>query len=148
MIIVLDEFVDKAIAMLLVDGNDMVQELASQGSKIAFDEWTLPWTVVSGADFLDTAHFQEGTDTVTVDPVVVTEQEPGLLIEGHGFFKLKDDPFHAMEACDVEVEYLTTGMIEDNKDIQYLERQRRHRTEIDSPRFMKMVPDEGQPGLR
>jgi hypothetical protein len=35
-------------------------------------------------------------------------------------------------------------MIEDYEDIQNLECQRRHRTEIDGPRFMKMIPDEGQ----
>ena len=50
-------------------------------SKITFDKWILPRTSIRCFNFFDTAHTKEITDSVAIDPVVVSKQEPGLLIE-------------------------------------------------------------------
>ena len=103
MVIFLDVLFDQAIAILIVDRNNMVQEFSTQSPEEALDEWILPGTVIGGTDFLNPTPIQEGTDTVAIDPVIVPEHESRLPIERHGFLELKDDPFHAGKSGNVKV---------------------------------------------
>lgn len=107
----------------------------------------MPRTVVGRADFLDPAHIQESAHTVAIDPVIITEQEPGLSIIGHGFFELPDDPVHAWIPGDSEVKDLAPGVIEDHEDIEDFESQSRYRAEVNGPGFLEMIPDKGKPRL-
>ena len=74
LMVVLDILVPHLAKVALIKHDDVVEHLSAKCADQPFNKRILPGIVVGSADFLDTAHFQEGANSIAIDPVVVTEQ--------------------------------------------------------------------------
>ena len=99
----------------------------------------LPGAPVGRFDFCNPSSHEKAAHLVSVDSVVVTEQIAGLLTKRHRFPQLLDHPVHRGMRRHSKMHDLTTGMIQESKNVQNLKANSRHREEVHGPGHFEVI---------
>ena len=134
--------------VMLTEDDEVVGALSPDGADHPFAVWILPWRSRSCDDFLDSHVPHAMTEERAIDGVAISKQKSRFGTVGRERFDdLLSRPLGRRMRRHVEVNDAPTLVREDHEAIQQAEGGRRHDEEVAGDGAVKMVPEEGAPGL-
>ena len=134
-----------ASEMALVQSDDMIETVASQGSDEPLHERVLPWTSRCAEDLPDPHALDPPLKRAAVDRVTISKEILWRAVPWEGFDDLLGRPLSRRILGDVEVQNFPSRMYEHNQDEQELEPDRRYDEEIDRHQVIDMILEEHLP---
>ncbi len=133
--------------MPFIDRNHVIQALAPNASNDPFNVTILPRTSSGDSKLLNIHFFNPVVETVTVDPVSISNQVARRTVVGKGFDDLLSGPFCRWMFGHVEVYELATVVDQHHKDKQDSQPERWHCEEIHRDQVPDMIGQECLPRL-
>jgi hypothetical protein len=137
----------KPMQVGLVQDGDVVQDLPSATENPALRERILPGRPVGRSNDFHTHVFQGSRYDLSVLPVAVEDHVPRRMVFRERFPELLNDPQGVGLGRDRELEDLSPRMVDDEKDLQDIERCRGDREEVHAGQAVFVVSQEGDPPL-
>ncbi len=119
--------------MSLVEYDDVIEKFTAKRSDDTLGEGILPGTSVSNSDLLDATGLQELWDAISVDCVIISKEILGLLTKRCCFSQLLHSPFHGWTVGHSPPDTLSSRVLHDDEDVEYLKSDRRDCEEIHGP---------------
>lgn len=145
--IVADVLAKQSAEVPFPEDYDVVEHLCAAAQNPALGRSVLPGGPVSCPYRLDTQRLDHGDDSWGELRVAVEDQVARRGLEGERLPELMDDPRRCGVGCDIEVEDLATGVVDDEQDVEDAEGDGRDGEEIHGGDDIPMVPEEGPPVL-
>jgi hypothetical protein len=133
--------------MSLMERNDVIQHLSSAAAHPSLGDSVLPGTPETRPNRLDPARLQKLTHFAAEFGVAVEQDIAVRTGPRQGLPQLLNDPIAGWVRRGIEVKDAATLMFDDEEAIEHLERQRRHREEVERRHHLAVIVKEGQPTL-
>src|SRR6266700_6562918 len=134
--------------MALVQSDDMIEAVASQGSDEPLNEWVLPRTSQCAENLLDPHALDTPLKRAAVDRITISKEILWRGAPWEGFDDLLGRPLSSRIPGDVEVQNFPSRMFKHNQDEEELESNRRYDEEIDRHQVIHMILQERLPCRR
>ncbi len=133
--------------MALVEDDDVVQALSPQGPRQSLRDRIGLRRPIRSPDPNHAKSGEPGVEVLAVDVVTVVDQVDRLSAPGSGIDQLLPDPGCGGTGGDVQVHELTSRVAHKEQDIQGPEADRLHHQEVGRPDPLRLIAQEGPPGL-
>ncbi len=137
----------KALQVLLVEDDDVIQEIATCSADEPLGDPVLPGAASGDLLWFDAHVVDRGEDLVSVLGVTVEDQEARCSIVGERLAELLRDPGCRRMGSHTQVHQLAPGVVDDEEDIKHAERDGGNREEVDRGDDLAVVGEEGAPSL-
>ncbi len=118
--------VHKPSEMTLVENDDVLEEFSTTAANPALRHRVLPGTAVGDATRLGAHGFHEPYDGRTEDGVTIEEEMPRCGVVGKGLPQLLDHPRRRRVEGGIEVQDVSSAMLDDEEPVENLEGERGH----------------------
>ena len=132
----------------LVENDDPIQALATDGSDHAFAIWILPRRSRRDWHFVDTQVLDACPEGVSVGVVAVSDHVSRSFVEWKRVHYLLSRPLGRGIGRDVEVNHASTIVAKDDETVQHAEGGGRYTENVDADQVLDMVVQERAPRLR
>ena len=147
LLVVADVLREQPFQMAFIEGDDVVQQVASAAAHPALGDAILPGTCEGSANGMDIQGANSDRDFQPVLGIAIEEQKPGSGIKGKSFPQLLDDP----QACgvfgDVEVQNPSAVVADEEEAVEHAKGDRRDGEEIHRGDGFLVVAEKGKPAL-
>ena len=138
----------KPFEMTLVEDDDVIETLATDGTDETLDVGRLSRRSWSNELFRDTEAVQSALESFTINGIAVAQQITGSGVEGEGFDDLLRSPLGGWVSSDIEVDDLASLMLDNKEHIKDSKGYRGHGEEIDRSEAPDVIVEKRPPGLR
>ena len=138
----------QATEVPLVEDDHVVQTFPPHRSDQPLDESSLPGTPRGSDDFAYSEHLNTKAKAAAIDRATIGDQITLRVPLRERFDDLLRRPFGGRMFGDPEVKDLSPLGLDDKKDEQNPQTNRRHGEEINGDDIANVIPEEGLPGLR
>jgi len=146
-VIVADVISEQPFQMMFIQRNDVIQQIATTALDPSLRHTVLPRTLERSSHRSDGHRPNRTRHLQTVLRVSVKDQEPGTRSVRKCFSQLLNDPHARWMPGDVDVQYASTIMADDEKAIEHAERDRWNCEEIHRSNGFPMVEQKRMPAL-
>jgi len=146
-IVVVDEGVEQAAEVVLVQDDDVVEQFTPDGADESLGDPVLPRAPVAGPRRLHLHRTQCRHHPVRERGAAIEDHEPRCRLEWEGITKLLSDPGGGRARRDGAAGYVAPAVADDEEHVDDLERRGRDGEEVHGGDPGAVIPEEGRPSL-